>query len=281
MSALYRLVYASKNHLKGAEAEAAMEQILKASRRNNERLGVTGALMFNGGAFAQVLEGPQKGVEETFERIQRDFRHGEVTVLDGSPITERGFVNWSMAFVGQSARGQALWSKLAAESGFDLRRLAADTVFTMLHDLVLEEEPLGNTMDASAADVASQKSANMPRVRDDVVRLRPEAEARAERQSPTRGHESVAALAILQAALADERNRTMELRGTVDELHVAMAEIYAACDRLQVERDLWMQRARALIAVLYEDTQEIRSTIYDPEAMIGQDMDAAPQHAVA
>lgn len=281
MSALYRLVYASKNHLKGAEAEAAMEQILKASRRNNERLGVTGALMFNGGAFAQVLEGPQKGVEETFERIQRDFRHGEVTVLDGSPITERGFVNWSMAFVGQSARGQALWSKLAAESGFDLRRLAADTVFTMLHDLVLEEEPLGNTMDASAADVASQKSANMPRVRDDVVRLRPEAEARAERQSPTWGHESVAALAILKAALADERGRTMELRGTVDELHIAMAEIYAACDRLQAERDLWMQRARALIAVLYEDTQEIRSTICDPEAMIGQDMDAAPQHAVA
>ncbi|MCJ2067312.1 BLUF domain-containing protein [Methylobacterium sp. J-030] len=281
MSALYRLVYASKNHLKGAEAEAAMEQILKASRRNNERLGVTGALMFNGGAFAQVLEGPQKGVEETFERIQRDFRHGEVTVLDGSPITERGFVNWSMAFVGQSARGQALWSKLAAESGFDLRRLAADTVFTMLHDLVLEEEPLGNTMDASAADVASQQSANMPRVRDDVVRLRPEAEARAERQSPTRGHESVAALAILKAALADERGRTMELRGTVDELHIAMAEIHAACDRLQVERDLWMQRARALIAVLYEDSQEIRSTICDAEAMIGQDMDAAQNRAVA
>ncbi|MCJ2078787.1 BLUF domain-containing protein [Methylobacterium sp. E-016] len=35
--------------------------------------------MFNAGAFAQVLEGPRRQVEETFERIQCDDRHGDVT----------------------------------------------------------------------------------------------------------------------------------------------------------------------------------------------------------
>ncbi len=142
MSDLYRLVYASKNLLNGSEPEAraAVETILDASRRNNPRVGVTGALMFNDGAFAQVLEGPQKGVEDTFERIQRDLRHGDVTVLECRPVTERSFAEWSMAFVGRSTGGQAAWSRLATESGFDLRRLDGDEVFSMLHGLVLEEE---------------------------------------------------------------------------------------------------------------------------------------------
>ncbi len=260
MSALYRLVYASKNLLTGTEAEAAVEQILAASRRNNERAGVTGALMFNGGAFAQVLEGPQKGVEETFERIQRDTRHSDVTVLEGGPITERGFVNWSMAFVGQSARGQALWNELAAESSFDLARFSADAVFTMLHDLVLEEEPLSNIMATPPADAVARQLPDMPQAREDVARPKLEAGTRTQRQDASADRAGVAALAILKAALADERDRTLELRGTVDELRIAMAEIHAVCDRLRAERDLWMHRARGLVAVLYEDPQGIRVT---------------------
>ncbi|MCJ2016932.1 BLUF domain-containing protein [Methylobacterium sp. E-065] len=224
MSALYRLVYASKNFLEGIEAEAAVEQILEASRRANERLEVTGALMFNGGAFAQVLEGPQKGVEQTFERIQCDPRHGDVTVLEGGPITERGFVNWSMAFVGRSARGQALWNELAAESGFDLARLSADAVFTMLHDLVLEEESLGSLEDAPAADAPIQRLPDVPQAREDVARPGPEVGTNTERQDASADQAGVVALAILKAALADERDRTTELRGTVDELRIAIAD---------------------------------------------------------
>ncbi|MCJ2102400.1 BLUF domain-containing protein [Methylobacterium sp. E-046] len=281
MSTLYRLVYASKNFLTGPEAEAAVEQILAASRRNNERVGVTGALMFNGGAFAQVLEGPQKGVEQTFERIQRDPRHGDVTVLEGTPITERGFVNWSMAFVGQSARGQALWNELAAESGFDLARLSADAVFMMLHDLVLEEEPLGNIMDTPPPDAVARQLPDMPQVREEVAHLRSEAVVTTERQNASRDHESVATLAILKAALAHERGRTTELRSMVDELHIAMAEIHAACDRLRAERDLWMQRARVLVAALCDDPQEIRSAARSAEVLADQSMVAVPARACA
>ncbi len=142
MTDLYRLVYASKNLLRGPETEVTAEvrQILDASQRNNQTVGVTGALMFNAGAFAQVLEGPRAGVEATFERIQRDLRHSDVTVLQCGPAENRGFANWSMAFVGQSTGGQARFSGLAAESGFDLSRLDGDRVFSMLHGLVMEEE---------------------------------------------------------------------------------------------------------------------------------------------
>ena len=115
----------------------AVAQILEASQRNNARAGVTGALMFNAGAFAQVLEGPQEGVEGTFERIQCDPRHGDVTVLQCGPAERRGFESWSMAFVGQSSSGQARFSSLSAESGFDLARLDLDGAAARTADQVV------------------------------------------------------------------------------------------------------------------------------------------------
>ena len=136
MSDLYRLVYASKNLLQGSDAEiaAAVSQILDASRRNNAGVAVTGALMFNAGAFAQVLEGPREGVENTFERIQCDPRHGDVTVLQCGLVESRTFTNWSMAFVGQSEAGRTRWDGIAAASGFDLTRLDGDA--GVLHALL-------------------------------------------------------------------------------------------------------------------------------------------------
>lgn len=123
----------------------------------------------------------------------------------------------------------------------------------MLHDLVLEEEPLDNLIAALPTYAPTRQPADMLQMREDVARFRPEAGARAERQNASRDHESVAAVAILKAALADERGRTTELRGAVNELRISMAEIHTACDRLQAERDLWMQRARVLVVALCED----------------------------
>ena len=272
MSALYRLVYTSRNLLKGTEAEtkAEVEQILDASRRNNARAEITGALMFNGGAFAQVLEGPQYGVEATFERIQRDVRHGEVTVLECGPVAERSFENWSMAFVGQSARGRVLWSELAAKSGFDLTRMNADAVFTMLHGLVLDEEgePAAGA-ETTAIHTLAKRSASADR-RARTVEPGPALAERAHQDTaeastgPASTNEdrrgcSATALKIMKAALADERERTTELRGSLDELRVSVAEARAESDALRAERDLWMQRARVLAAVLCDDPAEVRS----------------------
>src|SRR3954453_18776119 len=79
MRDLYRLIYTSRNQMPGSEAAMAeaVAQILEISRRTNVRADVTGAAIVNGGAFAQVLEGPRRCVVQTFERIQRDMRHGD------------------------------------------------------------------------------------------------------------------------------------------------------------------------------------------------------------
>jgi lipase chaperone LimK len=102
MSALYRLAYLSKNTVKGnrEEIEAEIRSILASSHRNNPALGITGALLYSGGYFCQVLEGPQDALEDLFETIQMDERHGQVTVLQFEPIEARSFGEWAMAFAG-------------------------------------------------------------------------------------------------------------------------------------------------------------------------------------
>ncbi|EWY37803.1 blue-light sensor BLUF [Skermanella stibiiresistens SB22] len=139
---IHRIVYFSRNAIPGSEETIAAEirQILESSRRNNTKADVTGALMFNAGCFAQVLEGPQSAVTRTFERIQRDPRHGEVLVLDYGAKSERAFANWSMSFVGRDLREKDLFGAISSETGFDASRLSAEVIFTTLHRLVVEEE---------------------------------------------------------------------------------------------------------------------------------------------
>ncbi|MFH6783833.1 MULTISPECIES: BLUF domain-containing protein [Methylobacterium] len=272
MSDLYRLVYASKNLLQGPDHEvtAAVRQILAASQANNRKVGVTGALMFNGGAFAQVLEGPRAGVEDTFERIQRDERHGDVTVLQCGPVEARGFPDWSMAFVGQSARGQALWCGLAAESGFDLARLDGDGVFAMLHGLVLEEEgtPIAVVPVPAAPVLVAPAEAPPPDpaapgeapARETPARVTPA------RELPVPEAES-AALAVMRKALARERDRAHALSAEVDDLAVALAAGRDRLDALRAERDHWAERARMLADLLCREVQEVRRA--DEEATRG------------
>lgn len=139
---LYRLVYYSRNRITGspdAVAEA-IESILASSRRNNPRSGVTGALMFNSGCFAQVLEGPQAAVETVFERIQQDERHGEVSLLAFDPAPARAFAAWSMGFVGASVEDAARYGSIVESSGFDPAQMTGEALFEVLHRLALEEE---------------------------------------------------------------------------------------------------------------------------------------------
>ena len=139
---LHRLIYYSKNQMPGDQDEMieGMHQILSTSRINNARAGVTGALLFNGGCFAQVLEGTAQAISETFERIQCDPRHGDVLVLEFAPADNRSFANWSMAFIGQDQKDKAIFGEISNQSQFDPSRLTAEQMFDTLHRLLLEEE---------------------------------------------------------------------------------------------------------------------------------------------
>jgi hypothetical protein len=81
-----------------AFTDAEILEILTQARRNNERCGITGMLLFRDGNFLQVLEGPEAAVKETLQKIERDERHKGILVLKTNPISERNFAEWTMAF---------------------------------------------------------------------------------------------------------------------------------------------------------------------------------------
>jgi hypothetical protein len=141
---LYRLVYFSRNAIVGGPDVLAAEirAILAKSQENNRRVDVTGALLFNAGCFAQVLEGSRAAVEEIFERIQQDERHGDVTLLAFDPVPSRSFENWSMGFVGASIEGAAHFGAIGQGSGFDPSRMTGEALYEALHRLALEKEDL-------------------------------------------------------------------------------------------------------------------------------------------
>ena len=96
--------------------------------------------MFNQGCFAQVLEGPRLAVEETFERVQQDERHGDVTLLAFDPVLGRAFENWSMDFVGTSIDDAARYETIGQSSGFNPALMTGQALFDTLHRLALDEE---------------------------------------------------------------------------------------------------------------------------------------------
>lgn len=143
---LFRLVYYSRNAIVGLEEEVrgTVDQILETSQRNNAADGITGALMFTDGLFAQVLEGRRVAIETVFERIQLDDRHGDVQLLSFGPVEARVFPNWAMAFVGQATVGKARFGHYAATSGFDFGTADGDQITSQLRRLLLDEERLAD-----------------------------------------------------------------------------------------------------------------------------------------
>ena len=75
-----------------------LDEILEQSRINNAQAGITGMLLFESGAFFQVLEGDQTVVESVYKKIEKDERHDRVTKLISEPIEERSFGEWSMGY---------------------------------------------------------------------------------------------------------------------------------------------------------------------------------------
>ena len=98
---LFRLIYVSRALVQPPKEgwKQAIEDILTKSRAHNEAAGITGALLFNGIYFAQLLEGREDEIRPLFQRIRRDNRHTEVTSIEEATIQKREFSGWAMAYV--------------------------------------------------------------------------------------------------------------------------------------------------------------------------------------
>lgn len=78
--------------------DAQLNELLTKSRQKNERLQITGMLLYDKGTFLQVIEGPDDAIRNLIYDIQHDPRHQLMIVLTERKIRQRDFSQWSMAF---------------------------------------------------------------------------------------------------------------------------------------------------------------------------------------
>lgn len=91
---IHQLIYASKASASFKEHD--LTDILARSRKNNQRDGLTGILVYANRSFLQVLEGELSVVKRRYEFISQDPRHEWVLKLRQAFVPERNFPDWSM-----------------------------------------------------------------------------------------------------------------------------------------------------------------------------------------
>ncbi len=79
-------------------SEQDLRDLLEECRTNNQRLNVTGMLLYRNGFFIQALEGEEEVVEKLFSEIAKDPRHQDVLRVYKAPILVRSFPTWTMGF---------------------------------------------------------------------------------------------------------------------------------------------------------------------------------------
>jgi hypothetical protein len=82
----------------------SLEELLAQSRAANRVAGISGLLVYGGGNFMQLLEGPRDAVETTYARILRDRRHVDMTLLFQTETPERWCGDWAMAYAANAGK---------------------------------------------------------------------------------------------------------------------------------------------------------------------------------
>ena len=110
--------------------EDAVNGVLKSAAKNNPPLGITGLLVFGGGVFAQILEGPEQAVLRKYVQIASDMRHNNCRIVYITTTKERIFKDISMAAL------QALPMELEHIAELDAHRkdvIPADRFTDLMH----------------------------------------------------------------------------------------------------------------------------------------------------
>ena len=94
---LLQLVYVSAAAVEFTDED--LYRLLSVARENNEKLDVTGVLLFKDNTFFQVLEGDPEVVQALYDKIELDPRHNNVLLLASRSIDLRNFGQWSMGFM--------------------------------------------------------------------------------------------------------------------------------------------------------------------------------------
>ncbi len=94
---LLTIVYVSEET--SVTDKEALNKLLEKSRIRNEKLDITGILLYDEGSFFQLLEGKPRPVRALYKKICADKRHRNIAKITEFKTREKSFSDWSMGYV--------------------------------------------------------------------------------------------------------------------------------------------------------------------------------------
>ena len=122
---LHRLIYFSRPVVNGPED---INEILKASYRNNDAQAISGILLFTCDWYLQVIEGISERLTNAFLIIGHDSRHKDVQLSSFKQIDERAFPEWGMHYVSHSPESLQKYHHFFAARRFNPSEMSPATL---------------------------------------------------------------------------------------------------------------------------------------------------------
>lgn len=99
MNNYIRLTYASTTRSSPATIRQDLLAILNEAQLHNANHHIFGVLFYGNDYFFQCIEGKKQDIDQLYEKLLRDPRHKDVTLLSYEPISKPRFLGWNMKYV--------------------------------------------------------------------------------------------------------------------------------------------------------------------------------------
>ena len=141
---LVQLVYHSSPaaELAGTARLAAFRSIHKTAVARNKVDGVGGFLVLTRTHFIQLLEGERGMVLATYDRIRRDSRHTNCTLVDIAPCRIRQFEAWAMGTVQDAFQVREAMLECGIGADVDMTGLNGRQIAAILLNIAQKTRPL-------------------------------------------------------------------------------------------------------------------------------------------
>ncbi|WP_164857082.1 BLUF domain-containing protein [Sphingomonas crocodyli] len=133
---LMSLLYISSSTMTVEDAPYEVARIAAASRAHNPTVDITGALLFTGTHFAQILEGEEEAVDALLAKLHADPRHRDLQVVQRGPIAMRRCAGWNMAYSGSSTGVASYVMRVLDAADDEARAKAAKALANLMVEFV-------------------------------------------------------------------------------------------------------------------------------------------------
>ena len=97
----------------GQYEEVGLRKLLEDARSFNDRVSVTGVLLYRKGSFFQYFEGTTEATSLIYQRVRESKSHHRIVELLNDTILEREFPDWNMGIL-EPVTDPMLWLSQAS-----------------------------------------------------------------------------------------------------------------------------------------------------------------------